>query len=159
MTENKGGMALLLGGILMIVATFLTFVTLKGGGSEQTFSAKDAEEAAPYYMAAGIAIIAAIVMFVAKSDMPKKILAVIAILGVGFLGVYAAFVDITKAEDIAPAGSGFEASSGIGAYLALVGAVIAFVGAILSLKGDTTTTTTTPTTPAAPPPSTTPPPA
>jgi hypothetical protein len=105
-------------------------------------------------LAAGIAIAAAIVLMVAKSDMPKKILAGIALVSVAFLGVYAAFVDIT--EDTETGIADVSADIGIGPYVALVGAVIAVVGAVLALKDKTTAVTTTP---SAPPPSSPTPPA
>ena len=163
MDDNKGGVALLVGGVLIIIATFLTFVTLKGPGGEESFTAGDAEEAAPYYFAAGIALIAGIVAFLDKSGgrAVGKIFAVIAILGVGFFGLYASIVDITDIESFAPEGSGVEASTGLGAYIALVGSVVAIIGAVLCLKGGATTVTTTPTAPppTGPPPTSTPPPA
>lgn len=132
MTEKRGEMALLIGGILMIVGMFLTFVTVEGPGGSASFNGSDAEEASPYFIAGGAAILAAIALYLMKGSVGRKVVAGLAIALIAFFGLFAAFTDITEIGDLS--GGGFEASAGIGLYLSGLAAVIALVGAVLALR-------------------------
>lgn len=145
MGTKRGELALLIGGILLIVGTFLTFVTVDyGDGTNEGFNASDVEQAVNYLMAGGIAIVLAGILWVAKGATARKVLAVIGIITIGYLGVYAGFVDITSISDL-----GDSASAGLGLYVMTAGGVIAVVGAILAAKGGDETSAAAPPPPAA----------
>lgn len=132
MKEKRGEMLLLVGGVLMILGMFLTFVSVEGPGGSASFNGSDAEEASPYFIAGGVAIAAAIALFVMKGGTGRKVVAGLTIAVIAFFGVYAAFTDITKVGDLST--GDIEASAGIGLYLAGLAAVIALVGAVLALR-------------------------
>ena len=157
MTEDrKAEIALLIGGVLILAGIiFLTFVTLEGGGAEESFSASDAEEASPFYIAGVTAILAAVAMWMVKGEMPRKVIAGLTILIVGFFGAYAAFIDITQIDDLTGGVEGIEASPGIGLWVAAIGSILALVGAVLALMR--APATTGPATPIGTPPPGTPP--
>lgn len=134
MADRKAEIALFVGGILAIVGTFLTFATVKGAGVELSLTGSEAEEASNYILAGVIALVAGVVMWVAKGATPRKVMAILTIVLVGFLGVFGAIADITSVDDGTIAEAGFEASVGIGLYVCLVGSVIAVVGAVMALR-------------------------
>lgn len=155
--DRKAEIALLIGGVLILAGIiFLTFVTFEGGGAKESFSASDADEASPFYIAGVTAILAAVVMWMVRGEMPRKVIAGLTLLIVGFFGLYAAFVDITDIDDFAGGIEGVEVSAGLGLWVAAIGSLIAVVGAVLALIRKPATTVG-PTTPVTTPPTHTPP--
>ena len=145
MADRKAELALIVGGILAIVGTFMAFATVSGPGGSISVTGKEADEASNYLLAGGLAILCAILLWVMCGGTGRKVVAIIALVGVGFFGLYGAIADITSINDLAPAG--VEASAGIGLYVVLIGSLLTVVGAVMSLKGGKASE---PTAPAAP---------
>lgn len=134
MADRKAELALIVGGILAIVGTFMAFATVSGPGGSISVTGREADEASNYLLAGGLAILCAILLRVMSGATGRKVVAIIALVGVGFFGLYGAIADITSISDLAPAGSGVEASAGIGLYIVLIGSLLAVVGAVMSIK-------------------------
>lgn len=151
MGEKRGEVALIIGGLLMIVGMFMTFITVEGPGGSTSFNGQDAEEASPYFVAGVVSLLAAAALFAMKSATGRKVVAGLAIAIVAFFGAYAAFTDITEIGDLSS--GGIEASAGIGLYIAALGSIVALAGAIMALMAaPRTEVVTTPTTPTTQPP-------
>ncbi|MGI8407339.1 MAG: hypothetical protein ACR2L3_02365 [Actinomycetota bacterium] len=140
--DKKPHLLLVIGGVLLILGTFLSFVKV----GTQSFSASDAEEGSNYLMAGVLSLITAGVLFAVGSATVRKVFAAIALLLVGFLGLYAAIADLRSINDF---GSG--ASVGIGVYVLLIGGLLSVVGAVLALRSPAPTTNSGPA-PSDPPP-------
>ncbi|MBA2724566.1 MAG: hypothetical protein H0U53_01135 [Actinobacteria bacterium] len=139
--DKKPHLLLVIGGVLLILGTFLSFVKV----GTQSFSASDAEEGSNYLMAGVLSLITAGVLFGVGSASVRKGFAAVTLLLVGFLGLYAAIADLRSINDF---GSG--ASVGIGVYVLLIGGLLSVVGAVLALRSPAPTTHAHP--PSDPPP-------
>ena len=135
MADRKAELALIVGGILAIVGTFMAFASVSGPGGSISVTGKEADEASNYLLAGGLAILCAVLLWVMSGATGRKVVAIIALIGVGFFRLYGAIADITSINDLAPAGSGVEAKAGIGLYICLLGSLLAVIGAIMSLRG------------------------
>ncbi|MEA2452945.1 MAG: hypothetical protein QOG04_1655 [Actinomycetota bacterium] len=135
MTDKKAEIALLVGGLLAIVGTFMTFATISGGGSSFSLSGKEADEASNYIVAGGFAILTGLVVWFSSGATVRKVMSILAIIIVGFFGVYGAINDISSIKDVAAGqAGGFEVSTGMGLYICLIGSIVAVVGAVMAMR-------------------------
>ncbi len=138
-SEKRGELLMILGGILLFAGNFLTFIEVGGVSFKATDELID-NQASSYMLAGGAAIIFGGLLWSAvKGATGRKVISIIALLWVGFFGLYAGIVDY---KDVSDAGEG--ASVGIGMYVLIVGAILAVVGSILTLKATPSTTSAPP---------------
>lgn len=130
MSHRTAGIALLAGGLLLIVGNFMGFATLPTAGT--SISAVDADEAANYLLAGGFALAAALVAWFPRSR-ARRVVGVLAIGVIGFFGLFGAITDLRSLNDIPGTGT-LEVNPGAGIYVLLIGSVIAIIGAVMTLR-------------------------
>jgi hypothetical protein len=132
--KSKAAVLLGVGGLIVIIGTFMNFLTVESGGVSQDFSAGDVDETGAYLIAGVLALIVAAVLNF--SDKGHKAAAIVGIIGIGFFGVFNAIRDLTSIADFEDEFGGLAtAKAGIGLYLLLAGSIVALVGAIMAVKG------------------------
>lgn len=108
----------------MFLATMLAFASVDG----ESITVWDAEEGAPYVIAAVTAIVAGGLLWFMSGATGRKVISIIALLIIGFFGLYAGIVDSSEIGDL-----GLDV--GMGLWLMIAGSVVAVIGSVMALTG------------------------
>ena len=127
-----GAGLLVLGGVLLIAGSFLTWFSVLGESYTGFSSGDSGSKDGPVFVFLGVVVLA----FGIVQLMARKVL-VIGILAIVFsaLALIAALADISDVSDVVDLADavGIEASSGPGLWVILIGALIAMAGAIATV--------------------------
>jgi len=123
---------LVVGGVLLIAGSFLTWFTVLGESYTGFSDGESGTKDGPVFVFFGVVVLAfGIVQLVARKVLAVGILAIV----ISAFALLAALADISDVSDVVDLGDsiGIDASSGPGLWIILVGALIALAGAIATV--------------------------